>query len=583
MKKISLLVILIINLTLFSKAQDNNANIWYFGENAGVDFNTGVPSAIMDGQINTQEGCASICDINGSLLFYTDGSNIWNSQHQIMPNGSGLLGSFSATQSAVIVPRPHYSGSETNNIYYVFTIDNWQHDLVNGFNYSVVDMSLDNGLGDIISTQKNISLHGKVSEKICAVMHTNNKDVWIVTHDWDSNDFLVYLLTEDSIATTPIVSSVGGFHGGSYINSVGYMKATIDGLHIAVAIHSTGNDGKFEAFDFNRSSGELSNPKIASGFHRPYGIEFSPDGTKLYASTITWASPPSNLYQFDLEASDFSASMIQIESSTVDNIMALQLAPNGKIYVAIDFNEYLGVISNPDNSGLSCNYENQDLYLNSRICKYGLPNQFYYKGFQFFTGSERDTTICAGDSIYLEDAYQNTEGIYQDITSSYQGWDSIINTQLLVSELLPNPTITENEGVLSSSLANNYQWYLNGELISGANSQTYQPFITGTYQVAIENSNGCVSFSDEYNFIYVGVLDLEKNLKIYPNPVKDILLIHSNELFVITITDIKGQELWIDNTKTKFKEIDTSVLHRGIYLVKITSSNSSIVKRIAKE
>ncbi len=71
-------------------AQNKQANNWYFGNNAGITFNTpdGSPQAVFDGQINQYEGCASISDYNGNLLFYTDGVTVWNSMHDTMPNGN---------------------------------------------------------------------------------------------------------------------------------------------------------------------------------------------------------------------------------------------------------------------------------------------------------------------------------------------------------------------------------------------------------------------------------------------------------------------------------------------------------------
>ncbi len=185
---------LFIVFSLFGYSQDNNSNIWYFGENAGVDFNFGDPIAITDGQINTWEGCASICNQSGEILFYTDGQRVYNRNHQIMPNGGGLLGDYSSSQSAIIVPKPHLSNN--NNLYYIFTTDAWQDNLENGFRYSIVDMTLDNGLGDI-TTEKNVLIHDKVAEKVTAVRHSNGIDVWIVTHDWGSSNYLSFLLTKD--------------------------------------------------------------------------------------------------------------------------------------------------------------------------------------------------------------------------------------------------------------------------------------------------------------------------------------------------------------------------------------------------
>ena len=153
---------------LFSQGE---ANIWYFGENAGLDFNSGNPVALTNGQLNTIEGCATISNSVGQLLFYTDGITIYNSNHQVMLNGAGLYGDTSSTQSATIVKKP---GSAT--LYYVFTIDEEVNP--NGFCYSIVDMSLDGGNGAVTST-KNILVYTPTCEKLAVVKHANNTDFWI--------------------------------------------------------------------------------------------------------------------------------------------------------------------------------------------------------------------------------------------------------------------------------------------------------------------------------------------------------------------------------------------------------------------
>jgi hypothetical protein len=82
-------LILFLSINLYSQKE---SNIWYFGEFAGLDFSNGAPLALTDGQIDTAEGCATISDANGQLLFYTDGKKVWNKNHQVMPNGTGLMG-----------------------------------------------------------------------------------------------------------------------------------------------------------------------------------------------------------------------------------------------------------------------------------------------------------------------------------------------------------------------------------------------------------------------------------------------------------------------------------------------------------
>ncbi len=107
-------MLLLLGMTTVSWSQ-NQANIWYFGEGIGLDFNAGNPTPLYDGEIygNPQqmseflynEGSATISDVDGSLLFYTEGERVWNRTHQLMPNGTGLDGMYSATHPAFIVPR----------------------------------------------------------------------------------------------------------------------------------------------------------------------------------------------------------------------------------------------------------------------------------------------------------------------------------------------------------------------------------------------------------------------------------------------------------------------------------------------
>lgn len=113
MRKLLFVLILFYGATCLSQGE---ANVWYFGENAGLDFNNGAPVAITNGQLVTDEGCATISNATGQLLFYTDGVTVYNRNHSIMLNGTGLLGHASSTQSATIIPQPG-----TTHLYYIFT------------------------------------------------------------------------------------------------------------------------------------------------------------------------------------------------------------------------------------------------------------------------------------------------------------------------------------------------------------------------------------------------------------------------------------------------------------------------------
>ncbi len=90
--------------SVFSQGQADN---WYFGDYVGLKFNSdGSVSVLTDSQMKVSEGCSTISDCNGSLLFYTDGENVWNKNHQIMVNGTGLFGRDTSTQAANIIKKP---------------------------------------------------------------------------------------------------------------------------------------------------------------------------------------------------------------------------------------------------------------------------------------------------------------------------------------------------------------------------------------------------------------------------------------------------------------------------------------------
>ena len=385
-------------------SQDNNSNIWYFGEYAGVDFNYGDPVALTDGQLNTWEGCASICNKFGEILFYTDGSKVYNRNHQIMPNGSGLLGDYSSSQSAIIVPKPHLSGE--NSFYYIFTTDNWQDNLENGFRYSVVDMTLDDGLGDI-TAEKNVLIHEKVAEKIAAIHHSNGIDIWVVTHDWGNNNYLAYKLTIDNLSLTPVVSSVGYYYTGNYNKANGQFKFTQNGNYLA---STTQYVHRLEILKFNQTTGELSDLiyfQDSDLLNKLWGIEFSPNGEFLYFSK----RPPNILYQLNIQEWDSlsilnTAEVIESTSGLPSDYDAgtLQLGPNRKIYLTRYDKTYLSVINQPNKIGSNCGFEQMGVDLSGRLNKWGLPNLF-----QNFL--EADFTYhpdCYGDTTRFSLQYSGT-------------------------------------------------------------------------------------------------------------------------------------------------------------------------------
>lgn len=407
-------ILLVATLLIFktSAFAQKEAAIWYFGNYAGLDFNSGSPVALTNGKLNTVEGCTTISDKNGNLLFYTDGSIVYDKSHQVMPNGYGLLGHNSSTQSAIIVPHPN-----NQNLYYIFTVDqpnpkNVDDNLLNnedppnnGLNYSLVDLRLNNGLGDISVKEKNIHLitynpgdsedvKFKCSEKITAVQHGDGISFWVITHF--KNTFYSFKISTSGVDRKPIqtTTSLNVPTGGYISNAIGYLKTSPNGKKIALANSSLKatdelgpkgeirrNTGNVWLFDFDAATGRIGNGfSILSGIN-PYGLEFSAKSKKLYVTTNLFSNDDvslgSLLIQFDLKSANIIGSKTTINSST--NVAgALQLALDEKIYRSgypsgNDSSDKLSVINNPELDGPNCNYLQNEIDLGGKKAKLGLP------------------------------------------------------------------------------------------------------------------------------------------------------------------------------------------------------------------
>ncbi|GAA4231620.1 T9SS C-terminal target domain-containing protein [Postechiella marina] len=392
-----LIILLLFVLPFYGQKEANN---WYFGANSGIQFNSdGSTTNLSNGKLNTLEGCASISDSDGNLLLYTDGITVWNKLHQPMPNansftGSGLWGDPSSSQSAIIVPKP-----EDPNIYYIFTVDtsSFEGDIDSGFNYTIIDLRLDGGLGDVVPASKNINLLNDSSEKISAVLKDCiSKSIWVITFASETgltstslfnnfNTFYAYEVAATGLVTTPVKST---FPSISINDQRGYLKLSPDGKKLACA-NST--DGLY-LYDFNPDTGVVSNQQALniqfSTFNKPqspYGVEFSQNNEFLYVSSyynppidffLDPASQYSALLQYDLTAANINASEFVLEHRQMYR-GALQLGPNGKIYRAMNSTyavglPYLSVINTPNKRGLEANYQHNAIRLSSESTQ-GLP------------------------------------------------------------------------------------------------------------------------------------------------------------------------------------------------------------------
>jgi gliding motility-associated-like protein len=371
-KFLILFFFLLIGLTAITQKQ---ANTWYFGMGAGLDFNYTPPVPLHNGQANSYEGCATVSDNTGRLLFYTNGLVVMNRKHEAMLNGNGLRGDLSSTSNTIIVPMP---GNDT--LYYLFTIGSTTQ-VSKGLCYNIINIKGDNGFGEVI--QKNIFVE-EAFEKLAAVRHCNKKDIWIVIRRWESDEYDAYLLTSAGFNSTPVVTNTGLNVGGFANNAIGTLKFSADGKKLA-AVHSTETDA-VELMQFDNATGLISNPVIFKPnlipherlFTGVYSAEFSPDCKLMYVSANNSPDDPCTLFQFDISSHNpalIMASRRIIAQTKPWFAGGLQTGPDGKIYLAMWKDTAVSVIENPNVYGAGCNFVLNKISFGStgEPVQFGLP------------------------------------------------------------------------------------------------------------------------------------------------------------------------------------------------------------------
>ncbi|HUP12177.1 MAG TPA: hypothetical protein VM187_08205, partial [Niastella sp.] len=389
-------IALLLLLATTTQAQ-KKFNNWYFGFHAGISFNTPTPTLLPPTTMDQFEGCAAISDNTGALLFYTDGITVWDKNNNAMPNGTGLGGSRSTTQSSLIVPMP---GDDEK--YYLFTMEDETRS--GDLRYSIVDMSLNAGNGDIIPGAKNIFLSTNNTEALVAANPTNC-NTWVLTHQRDNNRFEARLVTHSGIGT-PVPSNVGAIHNsvGNFpvfpTNIIGLMKVSRNNQKIAVA-----TAGRLEElFDFDPGTGQVSNP-ISLPITAPnlgYGICFSPDDSKVYVSEAAGSQGNGyNIFQFDLSGGNAatiinSKTLLGLVQAPLAVAGDLQVAPDDKIYFTRPMISYLGVIPFPDLKAPQCGFINNGISLGTAVSYWGLPNQIRAGNRVPKIRLGNDTILCPG-------------------------------------------------------------------------------------------------------------------------------------------------------------------------------------------
>ncbi len=392
-------------LTLFEE-EKQIANFWYFGDGAGIDFNGDAgPQAVIDGNIEAEEGCATVSDNNGDLLFYTNGDVIWDSEHNVMANGTDLGGDPMASQGVLAVAH-----ATDPSLYYIFVSDDVSSD-TSAFSYALVDMKLNNGLGDVVL--KNRRIYTKNTEKISAqgVENTN-----VLTHELGSNTYRSYPVNDNGINAPEFISK-----GSNYLSNesaTGYLKYAAGGEKVAQAYNSGGAFIDFLRSDSLDQDWEAALIDVNFG-GEVYGIEFSPSTDLLYATLKNGAN--SKLLQIPVN-DDYSIKEIENpDSVTVADLDfeagAIQIGPDGQLYIAANNSGDVYTIGSPDQRFLPADASNlaatlQPFNLAGRNSRLGLPNFVQNLATPSQEPSINVIANCTSDPIILEGSGKTNFDVY---------------------------------------------------------------------------------------------------------------------------------------------------------------------------
>lgn len=540
----------------------NQTNNWYFGENAGLSFANGEVSVLNDGAMDTPNGCTTISDKQGNLLFYSNGETIWNKNHQIVENGENLSGENTNNQSVIIISHP-----KTTDRFYVFctrrttTFDGSKRA---GLYYSEIRITPEYPNGEV--TVKNILLRPRVTEKLAATYNPSDDTVNLLVFGKNINNdiapfdtFFIYKIGQNGF-TGGTVSSVQVPSAGTN----GPLKISPNNKYIAIADYE-GTAIQIYDFDINSSTITLKDQFetfIPFATLNIYGLEFSQDSNILYfcSSNI--------LLKYSIEPTEGFGRRQMVGSSYNHQYGNLQLARNGKIYVAT-YDEYtgsnqLGVINNPNEfaemsfdtipSGPDeSNFIELSQDLGTGSSQMGLP---------IFLASELRNRIitenrCANEAFEFDlDAYDTIDSVVWDFG------DGNTSTQMMPSHLYSNPgnykvKATITIGDCTIDLYKDVEAFvvpnpLDGQTLTQCVSNIQENVIFNLYE--IENQLNLIESDNEFIF-YSSLEDADLEQNEIQNPESYENLVSGEELFV----KITSQNACSDTTNFFLETISISV------------------------
>ncbi len=197
--------------------------------------------------------------------------------------------------------------------------------------------------------------------------------------------------------------------------------------------------------------------------------------------------------------------------------------------------------------------------------------------------TSNDTSVATINHVGICTSLNAGSTVIKYILTDACGSDTASKTVIVNPS--PTPVITQLGTTLNVNSYLNYQWFLNGNPISGATNQNYLPMANGTYKVVVSDVNGCIGESLGFIVTNVSVNEIvsEQSFCLFPNPTKGLLTIKSlrQNISSVKIFNPIGC-LLIDHSYAGKSEvsIDISIYPSGLYLIQCfsTEHNSKTIK-----
>lgn len=531
----------ILLLSIFTNAQYQFGN-WALSENTGISF-VNEPSTFFDSSLSYDNltSTATISDAQGNLLFYTDGSTVYNQQNQVMENGTGLKNPI-GYRALIIIPF------EEEQIYYIYYLNHNNSNNKKDLLYTKIDMNQNNGLGNVI--EKNVLVAQELGQFLSAVKIPCENAYWLATYySTSSNDLSneVYMSKAEINGITEVVTNYLPVN----ISVVDQMTFSPDGKKFMFGDPVVGTN--IRSFDIQ--TGFLGDILV----QLPAEIigvlgEFSADSYKFYTVDVI----SSYLIQVDLNLSTIE--YINLEDYGFDMINNfindMKLSIDGKIYISTNGGiptSYLHRIENPNEPAENLEITVNALNFSPKILTGFLPqiisnmnvipevkaieDEAQCHTYQFNVLYNQDIVNITWDfgdgneSTQINPNHTYTQsGNYEVVAEIENLCGEIINLSTEINVQIPSFGDVETEfsicnaEMVTLQAPEGFAFYAWSNGVSGENQNSIEVSASGVYQVTITESTNCT-----YEIEYVVTTGAEPTISFIETTPYSIIVHTENE------------------------------------------------------